>query len=201
MALTFSRVEKNDDYIKIAELIYLTDPYLYPDLFGNLENAKILIPILMNDSKSTFYYQYLYVAKSDTNIVGVVSIVPDSVEWNFATIRMAYLDAGLTMNDAVFAVSKYFEDTFNRIGVRSSVCNICVDSNFRHCGVGSFILQKLIAKVGKNNMELSVLSDNIPAIKLYTKYGFVKVKESYEYGGYNQPQVLCYSMIRFGNKE
>ena len=36
MGLTFSRVVKTDNFEKIAELIYFTDPYLYPDLFGSL---------------------------------------------------------------------------------------------------------------------------------------------------------------------
>ena len=200
MGLTVSRVVKTDNFEKIAELIYITDPYLYPDLFGSLEQAKKLLPVLLLDPKSTFYYKYLYVAKLDNEIVGVVSIVPDKVEWKFNIIRMAYLECGFTMNEAVHEVNKYFEDTFNRIGVCSSVCNVCVDSNCRGQGIGSFIVQKLIATVGSNNIELSVLKDNVAAVKLYTKFGFIIVKECYEYGGYQKPKVLCYSMVRFGDR-
>lgn len=198
MNLTFSKLKSDDNYDDVAELIYKTDAYLYPDLFGSLENAKKIIPYLLNDHLSTMYRDYIYVAKDNGKIIGIVSILPHSVEWDFNRIRLAYMEAGLTMGESVYAVSEYFQEAFCKIGNGSNACNICVSEEYRNKGVGSFILERVIHLAGKSTIELSVLSHNEAAVKLYKKFGFVILGESDDYGGFNKPKVPCLSMARIG---
>lgn len=60
------------------------------------------------------------------------------------------------------------------------IANVAVKENFRNMHIASFLLQKLIdISKGKNciSVTLEVRQSNIPAIKLYEKFGFSKVGE------------------------
>lgn len=61
----------------------------------------------------------------------------------------------------------YYSDIYERIEINQ----IEVEVSNRNCGKGSKLLQKLIDTVNKN-ITLEVRKDNIPAIKLYKKFGF-----------------------------
>jgi len=57
----------------------------------------------------------------------------------------------------------------------ADITNIAVSPESRRCGLGGKILQLLIDISREKNMEsinLEVRASNIPAIKLYEKYGF-----------------------------
>lgn len=60
------------------------------------------------------------------------------------------------------------------------IANVAVKENFRNMHIASFLLQKLI-DISKEkiciSVTLEVRQSNIPAIKLYEKYGFSKVGE------------------------
>lgn len=59
----------------------------------------------------------------------------------------------------------------------ADITNIAVSPESRRCGLGGKILQLLIDISSEKNMEsinLEVRASNIPAIKLYEKYGFIK---------------------------
>jgi ribosomal-protein-alanine N-acetyltransferase len=53
------------------------------------------------------------------------------------------------------------------------ITNIVVKKDFRRTGIGKLLLEKLI-QIYKN-LTLEVMHTNIPAISLYSKYGFKKV--------------------------
>ena len=196
----FEKLKLREDYEAVIELVYQTDPYLYPDLFGSLENAKKIMPFLLDDKKSTWFKDYIYTVKNNSEIIGIVTILPYNVEWNFNAIRIAYMEAGMQITARVRAACDYFADSFTRIGKGASACNICVREDHRGKGIGRFLLEKVIEMAGANNIELTVLANNISAVRLYQNHGFLIIKELYDYGGYNQPKVLCYSMVRIGDK-
>lgn len=64
----------------------------------------------------------------------------------------------------------YYSDIYDRAEINQ------IEINFihRNCGKGSKLLEKAISLVDKN-ITLEVKKDNIPAIKLYKKYGFQEV--------------------------
>ena len=63
----------------------------------------------------------------------------------------------------------------NPEGGMAYLTQIVVKSKFRGCGAGSFLLQSFITDAKEHNFKLCKLevnNNNIPAIKLYSKYGF-----------------------------
>lgn len=190
------KIENCDDIKKIAELIYDTDPYIYKDLLGSRQTAYNLFKILINDKKSLFYRDHFYGAFVDNDIVGIMSIIASGYSWNSDSVRLAYMELGIKMPDCAKSANDYLSQSFSRIGAKSVACNICVSGAYRHVGIGDFLVKKIISIAGRNPIELCVIADNIPAVKLYQKNGFEIIDQKLEYGGYGQKEVLCYSMVR-----
>ena len=71
-------------------------------------------------------------------------------------------------NDNVIAYI-YYSDIYER----AEINQIEVSLIHRNCGKGSKILQEFIKTVDKD-ITLEVNKENIPAIKLYKKYGFIE---------------------------
>ncbi len=71
------------------------------------------------------------------------------------------------------------------------ITNIVVKKDLRNKGIGSMLLNKLIELCKKekniNSITLEVNTQNIPAIKLYEKYGFknVGIRKKYYNGKYD----------------
>ncbi|MBQ8131559.1 MAG: GNAT family N-acetyltransferase [Bacilli bacterium] len=61
----------------------------------------------------------------------------------------------------------YYSDIYER----AEINQIEINSIHRNCGKGSKLLEKMILLVDKN-ITLEVKEDNVPAIKLYKKFGF-----------------------------
>lgn len=64
---------------------------------------------------------------------------------------------------------------FTKIIDEADITNIVVKKNFRNLKVGSILLKKLIELASSLNLKilnLEVKESNIPAIKLYTNFGF-----------------------------
>jgi len=60
------------------------------------------------------------------------------------------------------------------------ISNLAVSPNYRKIGVATYILNHAVAlakQLNKSAIELSVNKANLPALKLYKKYGFRKLKE------------------------
>lgn len=58
---SYSKIE---DYEKLAELIYETDPYIYPAMFQNKEDAiKILAATIKRGDDNLFKKENIFVAK------------------------------------------------------------------------------------------------------------------------------------------
>ena len=190
------KIEINDDIKTLTELVYDTDPYIYKDLFGDKSNALNLFKILLNDKKSLFYRDHFYGAFIGDNIVGIMSVIASNYEWDADSMRLAYMELGIKMPDSAKAANEYLSQSFSRIGAKSVACNICVNADYRHMGIGDFLVKKIISIAGRNPIELCVIAENIPAVKLYENNGFKIIEEKLEYGGYGQEDVLCYAMVR-----
>ena len=64
----------------------------------------------------------------------------------------------------------YYSDIFERVEINQ----IEVEKFHRNCGKGTFLMNYFINLVDKD-ITLEVREDNVPALKLYEKYNFVKV--------------------------
>ena len=194
--LTIEKITREEDYEKISEMIYDTDPYIYRDLFGSLDSAKKVLRILLDEPKSVFYKGYYFLAVSNNEIAGLAALYKNTLEWNENVIRKAFYEARCERPESFDAVSEYFQSVFDYVTTGISACNITVAEEYKNKGVGSFLLNHLIFVAGNARMELNVLADNAPAVALYKKQGFAIETEFYDYGGYNEPYILCYKMSR-----
>lgn len=61
----------------------------------------------------------------------------------------------------------YYSDIYDRVEINQ----IEIEKNHRNCGKATKLIRKLVETVDKS-ITLEVRIDNIPAIKLYKKFGF-----------------------------
>lgn len=178
---------KDDNLEKISELLYKTDPYIYPYWFETLDNClRQLTPLLLED-KFFFNINNLYVALNvDTNeIVGVICITDKSVNLDYDYSKLKIV------NDRYrFTVENYIEVLVKEVKESSFayISNVCVDEKYRGRHIGNFMISKII-DIYKDKLfreiVLDVLEDNPGAIGLYEKLGFEKFSDIFE--GFNAP--------------
>lgn len=181
--------KKDDNLRKISELLYKTDPYIYPYWFGNLDNClNELTPLLLED-KFFFNINNLYIAidNSNSNIVGVVCITDKSVDLDYDYSKL------INVNERYkFTVENYVLELVKEVKESSFayISNVCVDENYRGMHIGNYMLSNII-KIYKDKffkeIVLDVLADNPNAITLYERLGFEKFSELFE--GFNDPNM------------
>lgn len=201
MKLTFRKLNNNDDLEQIAALIYEVDPYCYRDVFGDLNRAKKVLSLLMNNQKSTFYRDNYYCAEYNKEIVGIASFFFHFTEWDDAVIEDAFGELELEIPKSYYVVSKYFKEDYNYYKSVASTCQVSVSSKFQNKGIGSFLIRNILDIFGKADIQLNVSATNDRAIHLYKKFGFIIVNEHDDYAGIDQPLIKSYLMYRPGTQE
>lgn len=186
------------DYKETAELIYNTDPYIYRDLFGNVENARRVLCFSFDNPGSVFYKRAVYIIKSKLtgDVVSTALFHTNDFVWDTDVMLQDFAKAGVVPTESFFAAAEYMLKTYNFRKIGCSMCNISVKETFRHQGIAFFMLSKLLEQYDKNTVELTVLKDNVNAINLYLKLGFKIIGKPFkDYGGYNLPEEYCYKMV------
>ena len=82
------------------------------------------------------------------------------------------------IDDKIIAFIQY-EELYETI----NIINVVVDNDYRKKGIASLLLNHFLLNVPKKtkNIMLEVREDNIPAIRLYTKYGFKVINTRKKY--------------------
>lgn len=180
------RANINDNFKKIAELLYKTDPYIYPYWFGSLKNCINELTPLLLEKKFFFYYKNLFVAIKDNNIVGVVCIVDKSTDLNYDYSKLKSYNERYC-----FTIVNYIEGLIKEVENAdfAYISNVCVDEHYRGMHIGNYMVNTII-EIYKNDMfkkiVLDCLADNPGAIKLYQNLGFEKFTEIFK--GFNNPK-------------
>ena len=188
---------KKDNLEKIAELLFNTDPYIYPYWFGNVDNCKReLTPLLLED-KFFFNINNLYITidKGTNEIIGVMCILDKSVDldYDYSTLK--------AKNERYcFTIVNYIEGLIKEVKEAdfAYISNVCIDERYRGQHIGNFMMSYVI-DVYKNKLfkeiVLDVLAQNPGAIKLYQNLGFEQFTEVFK--GFNDPskgKPLVFSM-------
>ncbi len=180
---------KGDSIEKISELLYNTDPYIYPYWFGNLECCKKeLTPLLLED-RFFFNINNLYIAidKKNDFIIGVICIVDRN-----SNLDYDYSELKAKNEKYCFVVVNYIEGLIKEVQESdfAYISNICVDKNYRGMHVGKYLLNYVVElykdKLYKE-IVLDVLAQNPGAIKLYQNLGFKQFTELFK--GFNDPSM------------
>lgn len=93
----------NKQYIDISKLIYETDPYIYPALFGKEQNAIKLLPDVIEDNQDKmFAKQNMYILLSDKKnnereVVGLILWHSGKLGWDGERLLAAAEKVGVTL--------------------------------------------------------------------------------------------------------
>ena len=204
--LDISRARSNDKKVEIAKCLYETDPYIYPEAFGDdSEKAIKAISRLIGMDDSLLDYKNLLVARYNGQVCGVCLLSDGTSSWNRDAIKKRIGSDLLpeTLLDGFNHASEQYFETFVNEPLKNEIEVIAfsVDEGFRRKRVGSAIMTELIKRHGDKKITLTVLSNNFAAISMYEKKGFVRVGEPFEGFaplGLRKPE--CYKMERPASK-
>ena len=162
-----------DNLEQVAELIYKTDPYIYPSWFKNYDSWKDVLVDLIKTNGSVFNYKNIAVAISANNIVGILIYLDESCDLTFDY-------------DKYIKVNRYFKYTINKYIIHLKdnlkqdivyVPNVCVDEKYRNLKIATNLIKFIKNKYKNKSLLLHCLKKNVPALNLYNKAGFKVVKE------------------------
>lgn len=179
-------LNNKEDYEKAAELIYNSEPIAYKNLFGSLDNAKKILPVLFENEQSNFYKGNYYVLKNENDIIAIIALYKSIKKWNNGYIEKAFIDAGITppetINDAQKSFGDTFEDSINDMYMLNDLC-VAEEYSGKRFGKYLFLYANNIAKRENRNTIFTVYADNKVAIKMYTDLGAIKFLSDFDNRG------------------
>ena len=166
------KCNSKDNFFEIADLIYDTDPYIYPAAFRSKSRARHIMKNLMSE-KCIFNRNNIRVAVKDGLICGIALVVADK---NFSNSPNYFNES---KNDKVY------------------IACVCVNRKYRGKGVGEALIRSVLEEFSTSTIVLDVLEDNRNAIELYKKCGFQEYEHDYGYSQYKK-KPMCFRMILKG---
>lgn len=166
----------DDNPEQIANLIYQTDPYIYPCWFkGHQRESDYILGKLVHAVGSVFYYDNITVAEDlpTGKIIGIICALERTTPLHYD-----YTDQKALSPNADRAITEYIEwlvqqarqSDFDTI----TISNCCVDPYYRSRKVGQKLFGTFIHEADKqqyHRIQFDCLADNAPAIRLYTSFG------------------------------
>ena len=201
--LDISTARGSDKKIEIARCLYDTDRYIYPEAFGeDREKAAKAISRLIGMDGSLLDYRHLLVARYNGQICGLCLISDGKGTWDIDAVKKRIGPELLPESQEEgfsHASHEYFSQFYQREPDESRVELVacCVDEGFRRRHVAEALLTELIRQNGDKTIRLEVLCANGGAIRLYEKFGFVRVGDAFDGfapKGLQKPK--CYIMER-----
>lgn len=191
------KVTLEDDFERIAELIYETDDYIYPYWFSDdREECKQVLSKLMKEEGFFFNFKSLYIAidKKTNEIIGLTCFVTPETNLDYDYEPLCQKNERYK-----FIIEEYIYALINEIKEYQApyVSNVAVYHNQRGRRIGSIMLKAVISEKKKvyKKILLDVLADNPSAIKLYENLGFRKTSDAKEDIGYGPDDIVySYSM-------
>ena len=167
-----------ENYRELADLVYDTDPYIYPAMFGSRENARLLIPRLFRGGDAMFRTENCFVAIRQRRIVGLLLWKKGRLRWFPEPLKRLAAENGVEISPHLDAaareyVSMYAEEDREEL---VSLINLCVDRELCGQGIGRAIMEHFFAEKHGQSYELCVLADNKNAVHLYCALGFKPVE-------------------------
>lgn len=113
------------------------------------------------------------------------------------------LEEELNNETSLFLVAKEENEVIGYIGMsividEGYIFNVAVREKYRNKGVATALINELVIYGKKNNFSfitLEVRESNLPAISLYSKFGFIKAGERKDY--YSNPKENAILMTKY----
>lgn len=172
----------------IAGLIYDTDSYIYPAMFSSKDEAVSIIPAMFKSNDDMFNVNNLFSASQDERVVGIILWHRGPMKWNNAL----YKSNGGNSPYIYDLMANYFSEYSMTPENTVSIINVCTSVHGK--GIGGMMLNAFFKDI-YGPYELFVLADNMVALKLYQKNGFVIAEEGQGYS-IDKRILPCYKMVR-----
>lgn len=186
-------LQKGDDLDQVAKLIYLTDPYIYPDWFDSIEDGIKVIKRMI-ELPSLYNKENVTVAVLESGFVlGVLVAKQAPFIEEIENAYLAFEKAGVKSDDRTKTV---YNDYYSKLGNEEDgyhISNVTVDENYRKRGIATALIKHAIKDKSVCTLECIVSNDG--AWKIYQRLGFEKISEFIGAGN-----VLCYKM-KYEKKE
>lgn len=183
--------------LQLGELIFQTDPYIFPAMC-KVEDAYLLGKLCQSNDDKVFNTSNCFVAVENGTICGLILWHKGPVHWDTTPLqRLAIAEKRMISNQLQLVQEGYFSEYENLKPNTISIMNVCVAESLRGTGIGYNLLCNFLSVHPTSSIELYVLEDNIAAISLYEKVGFVKEYVSFPaFTPDNDQSVKCVKMFR-----
>lgn len=182
------KFQEGDDLDQIAKLIYLTDPYIYPNWFDSLKDGQKVLREMIN-LPTLYNKENITIAQaSDGVIAGIVVSKQAPFVENIEDIYLAFERAGIKADKRTQEV---FDAYYAKMGTSEDgyyLANIAVDEKYRNRGIACALTEYVMKD--KDYCTLECVVANIGAWRIYQRLGF---EIAYEYPGVHD--IPCYKMI------
>lgn len=163
-----------EEEIVLADLIYDTDPYIYPAMFESREKAEKLLPVLFRSKDSMFRMDNFFVAIQEGKIAALLLWKEGKLFWTPQILREVASQMKIMLSPYLEMVAREYVDSYDANETINciSLINLCVAKDYRGKGIGRDLLTQFIERHPGYILELCVLEDNKNALCLYESLGF-----------------------------
>lgn len=211
--ITIRQANKKDDLTRIAHLIMETDRYIYPTAFGKGETADKSLAVLVKKEKGIFSYHHIVVAEIGEKICGQAVILCKEDKESLNYLPHGYVKKHIKLQDSASVgfndawkgyfqtLKEHFQDSPDDNPPTDYILCLSVDKKMRGMKIGEKLLNYVIWNSQKKNhgLSLDVITDNIPALELYKKCGFITDGNVIDGYAYKEEKPKCYEMHRPSN--
>jgi len=192
----------DENALALSRLVYDTDPYIYPAMFGSRENAEALLPLLFGSNDSMFCLSNCYVAEREGAIIGLLLWKQGALTWSPALLKRLAAERGIPLSPYLDMVSEEYVSVYEQLPEEDvlSLINLCVVKELCGRGIGRKILENFFAQKPAAVYELCALKDNSGAVHLYTSLGF-EICEEYNGFSVDHRRLPALRMRRSGSHE
>lgn len=173
MITAIRKLGENDDLGIVSSLIYETDKYILPSLFGyDKEKAMRVLPHMIK-ANTPYNENNIYIGLVDDEIAGIVVAYRSPITIDIGAFFDAFANAG-EMADASLekALKEYFFPLESE-GDGYYISSICIDEEIRGQGAGGEMLDGVLPYISKDlDVYLDCVEDNRIALAMYADRGF-----------------------------
>ena len=164
-----------DDVQCISEIIYQTDDFIFPFLFGKLPLGTKRLEKLLLQKYNSFSYQRVYL-EFNSEIRGIL-IEHDTRDKNHDFIAFLHAFGMFGLLCLALRTLLLFPLTRRKVKNGRYIQCVCVKPTFRGIGIGSKLLMDAFYRAKNDSTKYIILdvdSKNTNARALYERFGFVE---------------------------
>ncbi len=130
----------DDDYEAVARLIYGTDAYIYPYLFGECGEMGRRVITSMIELETIYNVKNITVAKLNGTIVGMIVSKAHPVVIDRSQMELAYTANGYKHDKKFDKVYNNYFRLLENEPEGTCIANVCVDPNMRGKRIGRTVV-------------------------------------------------------------